>query len=83
MMNKALLKRRKTFSARGYTDQLETVKREIAIMKKLHHEHIVGLKEVMDDPNKDKIYLGTSSSQIFLFTTLGLSCGFCLLGVAV
>ncbi len=37
--------------------QLEKIKREIAILKKCCHPHIVGLKEVIDDPSSDKIYL--------------------------
>lgn len=34
------------------------VKREIAIMKKCAHEHVVGLKEVIDDPQSKKIFMG-------------------------
>ncbi|KAI9105871.1 kinase-like domain-containing protein [Phlyctochytrium arcticum] len=37
--------------------ELEKIKREIAILKKCNHPHVVGLKEVIDDPNSDKIYL--------------------------
>jgi len=36
---------------------LEEVKREIAIMKKLNHPHVLRLYEVMDDPNVNKLYL--------------------------
>ncbi|CCD23285.1 serine/threonine protein kinase SAK1 NDAI_0B02500 [Naumovozyma dairenensis CBS 421] len=35
----------------------EKIKREIAIMKKLHHKHVVKLIEVLDDSNSRKIYL--------------------------
>ncbi|KAJ3030184.1 UNVERIFIED_CONTAM: hypothetical protein HDU68_009825 [Siphonaria sp. JEL0065] len=37
--------------------QFEKVKREIAILKKISHPNVVGLKEVIDDPEAEKIYL--------------------------
>ncbi|KAJ3302907.1 hypothetical protein HDV03_004479 [Kappamyces sp. JEL0829] len=37
--------------------QMEKIKREIAILKKCSHSNIVGLREVIDDPSSDKIYL--------------------------
>jgi [calcium/calmodulin-dependent protein kinase] kinase len=37
---------------------LEKIKKEIAILKKCNHPHIVRLFEVIDDPRSDKIYLG-------------------------
>nr|KAJ3420320.1 hypothetical protein HK105_005814 [Polyrhizophydium stewartii] len=37
--------------------QLEKIKREIAILKKCAHPHVVRLHEVIDDPHSDKIYL--------------------------
>jgi serine/threonine protein kinase len=36
---------------------LDSVKKEIAIWKKLDHENVVGLFEVIDDPDKDKLYM--------------------------
>ncbi|KAJ3046103.1 hypothetical protein HDV00_003853 [Rhizophlyctis rosea] len=36
---------------------LEKIKREIAILKKCDHPHVVRLKEVIDDPQSEKIYL--------------------------
>ena len=36
---------------------LEDMKREIAIMKKLKHPHVLRLYEVMDDPKVNKLYL--------------------------
>lgn len=36
---------------------IEAVSREVAIMKKLDHAHVVKLVEVMDDPRCSKIYL--------------------------
>jgi hypothetical protein len=46
----------------GRWDPMEVeqkIRREIAIMKKCIHPHVVALREVMDDPNSQKIYLGT------------------------
>lgn len=34
------------------------IRREIAIMKKCHHEHVVKLLEVIDDESNKKIFLG-------------------------
>lgn len=43
-------------------DKLNTteakIRKEIAIMKKLRHPHVVRLFEVIDDRMKDKIYMG-------------------------
>jgi hypothetical protein len=38
----------------------QKIRREIAIMKKCIHPNVVALREVMDDPNSKKIYLGIS-----------------------
>jgi serine/threonine protein kinase len=40
-------------------EQEKKIKREIAIMKKCHHPNIVNLIEVIDNPNHQKVYLGT------------------------
>ena len=37
---------------------LANVYREIAILKKLDHPHVVRLEEVLDDPLEDEIILG-------------------------
>ncbi|KAI8921070.1 kinase-like domain-containing protein [Powellomyces hirtus] len=37
--------------------ELEKIMREIAILKKCKHPHVVGLREVIDDPASEKIYL--------------------------
>ncbi|KAI9017239.1 kinase-like domain-containing protein, partial [Gaertneriomyces semiglobifer] len=37
--------------------ELEKIKREIAILKKCSHPHVVALNEVIDDPAAEKIYL--------------------------
>jgi len=54
IMNKDLLKKKSVGSSNTFMDD---VKREIAIMKKLRHEHILQLYEVMDDPKVNKLYL--------------------------
>lgn len=44
-------------AAQGPDTQLTKVKKEIAILKKCRHAHVVRLKEVIDDPSSDKIYM--------------------------
>jgi len=39
-------------------DSLYLVRGEIAIMKKLNHENVVKLIEVLDDPKGDSLYMG-------------------------
>lgn len=39
-------------------DPLYLVRGEIAIMKKLNHENVVKLVEVLDDPKGDSLYMG-------------------------
>jgi calcium/calmodulin-dependent protein kinase kinase 2 len=39
-------------------DSLYLVRGEIAIMKKLNHENVVKLVEVLDDPKGDGLYMG-------------------------
>lgn len=38
-------------------DPLNLIRHEIAILKKLHHPHVVKLIEVLDDPSKDNLYM--------------------------
>ena len=40
-----------------HNQQLEKIQREVAILKKCSHPHIVRLREVIDDPHSHKIYL--------------------------
>lgn len=48
-------------SPTGNTDQkdnsLDLIKEEIAIMKKLDHNNVVSLIEVLDDPQEDSLYM--------------------------
>jgi serine/threonine protein kinase len=37
---------------------LDLVRGEMAILKKLNHENVVKLYEVLDDPNDDSLYMG-------------------------
>ena len=55
VINKSMLKR-KSMGARG-ASALDTLAREIAVMKKIHHPHCVQLYEVIDDPKDEKLYL--------------------------
>ncbi|CAR23337.1 serine/threonine-protein kinase [Lachancea thermotolerans CBS 6340] len=45
------------FSFKKRASGSDKIKREIAIMKKCHHEHVVKLIEVLDDSTSRKIYL--------------------------
>ena len=47
-----------------------TIKKEIAIMKKLRHPHVVRLYEVIDDRMKEKIYMSMLSFPIPLLHLL-------------
>ncbi|SPO42242.1 uncharacterized protein PSFLO_07725 [Pseudozyma flocculosa] len=38
-------------------DPLMLIRHEMAILKKLHHPHVVKLYEVLDDPSKDSLYM--------------------------
>lgn len=38
-------------------DALQDVMKEIAIMKKLDHPHVIKLYEVIDDPETDKLFM--------------------------
>ncbi|KAL8700072.1 MAG: hypothetical protein Q9201_005651 [Fulgogasparrea decipioides] len=41
----------------GQGNSLYLIKEEIAIMKKLNHENLVSLIEVLDDPDEDSLYM--------------------------
>lgn len=40
------------------SNPLDLVRGEMAILKKLNHENVVKLYEVLDDPNDDSLYMG-------------------------
>jgi [calcium/calmodulin-dependent protein kinase] kinase len=40
-----------------FTTALDDVYKEVEIMKRLDHPHIVKLYEIIDDPNSEKLYL--------------------------
>lgn len=59
---KAQLRKKKSFvkdkdGKMSFKDALQAVSREIAVMKKLDHPNVVRLHEVLDDDEKDKLYL--------------------------
>jgi len=61
VFNKSLLKRQRSL-ARGpgrmkVNTALNKVQQEIAIMKKLCHDHLVQMFEVIDDPDGDQLYM--------------------------
>lgn len=45
---------------------LDLVRGEMAILKKLNHENVVKLYEVLDDPNDDSLYMGKYSIYLDL-----------------
>jgi hypothetical protein len=49
---------RRRLGRRNPFEAEQKIRREIAIMKKCVHPNVVALREVMDDPNSNKIYLG-------------------------
>jgi serine/threonine protein kinase len=53
IMEKSALKRVK----KGESSALDDVMREIAILKKIRHENIVRLYEIINDPANDRLYL--------------------------
>lgn len=48
---------RTDFNDEQSKDPLYLIREEIAIMKKLHHDNLVGLIEVLDDPTQDSLYM--------------------------
>lgn len=54
----------------GLTSQEHKIRKEIAIMKKCRHAHVVRLYEVIDDKLQNKIYMGASASCFTCYTFL-------------
>jgi len=63
IFQKSILKRMRTMTRDSTTHRLkvhtalETVEREIALMKQLHHPNLVTLYEVIDSPESDMLYM--------------------------
>lgn len=55
-MNKAMLQKKKTGKGRSAYD---SVKEELKVLQKLEHPNIIYLHEIIDDPDKDELYLVT------------------------
>lgn len=54
-------------------EQENKIRREIAIMKKCHHPNIVSLIDVIDNPNSQKVYLGTIPEEVKANVSVGIS----------
>ena len=48
-----------------FKDALDSVIREIAIMKKLIHPNVIKLYEVIENPDNDKLYMSKNISIPF------------------
>lgn len=60
ILRKSVLKRIRS-GVRGNNNELNKVLRSIAIMKKLNHENVIKLLEVIDDPTQDKMFEGINN----------------------
>jgi hypothetical protein len=58
-------------------DSLYLVRGEIAIMKKLNHENVVKLIEVLDDPKDDSLYMGTNPLPPVCLSVRGVLGAYC------
>ncbi len=48
----------------GFRTAYDSVVREIDIMAGLDHHNVIKLVEVIDDPDAEKLYLGTNSGSL-------------------
>lgn len=69
IINKDRLRRQREFivnprGGMGVKNALQDALREIAIMKKLQHDNVVRLYEVINDEEREKLYLGTCYSVL-------------------
>jgi hypothetical protein len=49
-------------------DALSDVRKEIAIMKKIRHNNLIQLFEVIDNPTSDKLFMGMN--DIYQFSNM-------------
>ena len=45
---------------------MQEVAKEIAVMKKLDHPNVIRLHEVIDDEERDKLYMGEEINNIII-----------------
>lgn len=62
IVDKIIKKKSQLSAIYRHGNHVAKVMKEVAILKKCRHGNIVRLKEVIDDPESDKIYMGTRHS---------------------
>jgi len=56
----------------AFSSTEQSIRKEIAVMKKCRHANIARLFEVIDDPQQDKIYLGESCMPPFVIRVVNM-----------